>query len=248
MRPSSSNHGKAPKRHAPPPAMDVRNLLNPASSSSTPREAQASSSSTPREAQASSSSTPRGDSSSLRRQNTSTPRGDGSSLRRQHTNTPPTHFSSGGSALRPPVPPPVPSPTSHTDARPAPPTSTHKRPNKRPPKNKQCNQCPAAFTSDSALQGHVDAVHEKKTPFECEICHTKFRRKFAFTRHLENEHNPNRIMHTCKYCPFQGRKDNIDKHERVVHEGEKKYSCNLCGKKFGAQYSVNVHKCKGPRS
>jgi hypothetical protein len=236
MRPSSSNHGKAPKR-PPPPAMDINYLLNP---ERPPREARASSSSTPRQAEASSSSTPRQPEAS----SSSTPRGDSSSLRRHNTDINHAHFSSSGSALQPPVP----SPASLTDARPAPPTSTHKGPNKRRPKNKKCSQCDSAFESQSALDGHVAAVHEKKRPFTCEICNETFPRIFSLTRHMNNEHNQNKTIYKCKYCDAQGRKDNITKHERVVHEGEKKYSCNLCGKKFGAQYSVNVHKCKDPLS
>jgi hypothetical protein len=221
MHPSSSNHGKTLKRHAPPlppppPAkrIAISDLLNPAP---------------PREARASSSSTPR----------------DGSSLSRQNTNTHHTHFSSGGSDSQPPVP----SPTSPTDARRVPPKLKYVY-----PKNKQCSYlgCYFMYKFDSNRRSHVEAAHEK-IKHKCETCGFEFTRAHNLTAHkkihLENQPKYVCNLDDCINIEFREKKG-YDRHVKAVHNKERPYLCNLCGATFAQKSNGKVHKlkCKGPRS
>ena len=62
-----------------------------------------------------------------------------------------------------------------------------------------CSMCPSKFAQKSLFTQHMDAVHEKKKPFECSLCPCNF-----------------------------GFKNNLDKHIATVHEKKKPFEWSLC--------------------
>ena len=54
----------------------------------------------------------------------------------------------------------------------------------------QCNICEKSFPSKSRLNVHASEVHEKKHPFKCVMCDASFSRKWSLGVHvLKHENN-----------------------------------------------------------
>uniref|UniRef100_A0A1E1WLF8 Protein krueppel n=1 Tax=Pectinophora gossypiella TaxID=13191 RepID=A0A1E1WLF8_PECGO len=74
-----------------------------------------------------------------------------------------------------------------------------------------CAVCTRRFISPSALEAHM-LLHTKDKPYECDICHKKFRMQV-----------------------------NLTHHKRSVHEKEKSHLCQYCSKSFFKKYHLQIH-------
>uniref|UniRef100_A0A8C6XZK1 PR domain zinc finger protein 15 n=1 Tax=Naja naja TaxID=35670 RepID=A0A8C6XZK1_NAJNA len=112
----------------------------------------------------------------------------------------------------------------------------------------QCEMCFRFFSTNSNLSKHKKKHGEKK--FACEICNKLFYRKDVMLdhqrRHLEGvrrvkreefEHNAENMVRYKKEpsrCPVCGKifscRSNMNKH--LLTHGDKKYTCEICGRKF----------------
>ncbi|XP_062831197.1 PR domain zinc finger protein 15 isoform X1 [Anolis carolinensis] len=112
----------------------------------------------------------------------------------------------------------------------------------------QCEMCFRFFSTNSNLSKHKKKHGEKK--FACEICNKLFYRKDVMLdhqrRHLEGvrrvkredfEHNTENMVRYKKEpsgCPVCGKifscRSNMNKH--LLTHGDKKYTCEICGRKF----------------
>lgn len=75
-----------------------------------------------------------------------------------------------------------------------------------------CSLCGKTVASKAAITRHIQLTHEKKKPFECNICHRRF-----------------------------GYKNILLEHQNI-HFGIKPYSCNLCDKRFAARSNLFQHR------
>ncbi|KAL8593879.1 hypothetical protein ACOMHN_023795 [Nucella lapillus] len=78
--------------------------------------------------------------------------------------------------------------------------------------NYVCSLCGKTVASKAAITRHIQLTHEKKKPFECNICHRRF-----------------------------GYKNILLEHQNI-HFGIKPYSCNLCDKRFAARSNLFQHR------
>uniref|UniRef100_A0A8C5WPG1 PR domain zinc finger protein 15 n=1 Tax=Laticauda laticaudata TaxID=8630 RepID=A0A8C5WPG1_LATLA len=112
----------------------------------------------------------------------------------------------------------------------------------------QCEMCFRFFSTNSNLSKHKKKHGDKK--FACEICNKLFYRKDVMLdhqrRHLEGvrrvkreefEHNAENMVRYKKEpsrCPVCGKifscRSNMNKH--LLTHGDKKYTCEICGRKF----------------
>ncbi|XP_039225104.1 PR domain zinc finger protein 15 isoform X1 [Crotalus tigris] len=112
----------------------------------------------------------------------------------------------------------------------------------------QCEMCFRFFSTNSNLSKHKKKHGDKK--FACEICNKLFYRKDVMLdhqrRHLEGvrrvkreefEHNAESMVRYKKEpsrCPVCGKifscRSNMNKH--LLTHGDKKYTCEICGRKF----------------
>ncbi|XP_060090205.1 PR domain zinc finger protein 15 isoform X1 [Heteronotia binoei] len=112
----------------------------------------------------------------------------------------------------------------------------------------QCEMCFRFFSTNSNLSKHKKKHGDKK--FACEICNKLFYRKDVMLdhqrRHLEGvrrvkredfEHSSDNMVRYKKEpsgCPVCGKifscRSNMNKH--LLTHGDKKYTCEICGRKF----------------
>ncbi|GFO35214.1 Zinc finger protein [Plakobranchus ocellatus] len=75
-----------------------------------------------------------------------------------------------------------------------------------------CSLCGKTVVSKAAITRHIQLTHEKKKPFECNICHRRF-----------------------------GYKNILLEHQNI-HFGIKPYACTLCDKRFAARSNLFQHR------
>ncbi|XP_065371156.1 zinc finger protein 667-like [Calliphora vicina] len=125
-----------------------------------------------------------------------------------------------------------------------------------------CNECNKLFTSVSKLNRHKRFTHapeEEKIP--CHLCDLKFARTYHFKRHVQTVHSRDKFQPkvvkkdkptlaseiattvTCQECNkiFYNPKK-LARHKRLVHvPEEKKFTCTVCGNKFGRSDHFRRH-------
>ena len=52
------------------------------------------------------------------------------------------------------------------------------------------------------MKGHIATVHEKKKPYECDICNACFARKYHLKSHVESIHHERKKSRKCSLCNF----------------------------------------------
>nr|XP_054760991.1 zinc finger protein 737-like [Lytechinus pictus] len=104
----------------------------------------------------------------------------------------------------------------------------------------QCTLCPKSFGSEKALNNH-QGEHTGLKPFKCEICGRGFRVKSHFHAHKRRMHQERPLRFFCSVCSKGfADKGNLVKHERR-HKGIRPFVCLECGKGFTARTSLDTH-------
>ncbi|XP_014232948.1 zinc finger protein 729-like [Trichogramma pretiosum] len=102
-------------------------------------------------------------------------------------------------------------------------------------------ECEELFKQNSDLKHHMNAVHEPKELFECEICQKSFGQKPILNRHINAVHN--RIEpFECDICQKSFDYQSVLKrHVNAVHDHSKPFESEICHKSFGQKCNLNRH-------
>ena len=104
-----------------------------------------------------------------------------------------------------------------------------------------CNDCGASFIQKSALQTHINAVHLKLTPYECNLCKMSFAGNLK--RHVKVIHQQIRPF-KCDQCKKTfTRKFHLKSHMQssTCKNLKKKYKCKECENSFVRKDSLKCH-------
>ena len=111
----------------------------------------------------------------------------------------------------------------------------------------ECDQCGKKFPTPFTLQRHK-LVHTGKKPFSCETCDSCFTQKVDLERHVLKFHlKKSRPTHECEDCGKKFDKPNQLRAHKVVHTGEKPFSCETCSKCYAYKSDLNKHILKHHR-
>ncbi|KAA0702129.1 Zinc finger 1 [Triplophysa tibetana] len=151
-----------------------------------------------------------------------------------------------------------------------------KKPPKPVKKNHGCEMCGKAFRDVYHLNRHK-LSHSDEKPFECPICHQRFKRKDRMTYHVRSHDGGVHKPYICSVCGKGfSRPDHLSCHVKHVHSTERpfkcqvtactsafatkdrlrshmirhegKVTCNICGKMLSAAYITSHLKTHGQAS
>ncbi|XP_041851054.1 vascular endothelial zinc finger 1-like isoform X2 [Melanotaenia boesemani] len=154
--------------------------------------------------------------------------------------------------------------------------SVPKKPPKPVKKNHGCDMCGKAFRDVYHLNRHK-LSHSDEKPFECPICHQRFKRKDRMTYHVRSHDGGVHKPYICSVCGKGfSRPDHLSCHVKHVHSSERpfkcqvtactsafatkdrlrshmirhegKVTCNICGKMLSAAYITSHLKTHGQAS
>ncbi|KAM8902474.1 vascular endothelial zinc finger 1-like isoform 3-T3 [Spinachia spinachia] len=154
--------------------------------------------------------------------------------------------------------------------------SIPKKPPKPVKKNHGCEMCGKAFRDVYHLNRHK-LSHSDEKPFECPICHQRFKRKDRMTYHVRSHDGGVHKPYICSVCGKGfSRPDHLSCHVKHVHSSERpfkcqvtactsafatkdrlrshmirhegKVTCNICGKMLSAAYITSHLKTHGQAS
>ena len=103
-----------------------------------------------------------------------------------------------------------------------------------------CSECGAIFTLHYNLKRHRQSVHEDIKGYKCESCEKTFHTSNALYSHIGYAHKMQK--HGCDKCVAKYfLESDLQDHIRLVHNGEKPYTCLLCKVNFSFKRSYELH-------
>lgn len=114
----------------------------------------------------------------------------------------------------------------------------------------ECPICNKLFTFKHSLDRHMNAVHEDKRDFKCEVenCERAFRSKYELNQHRNKIHQEMKNFEqiSCDVCDkICSSRKNLYAHKKYVHEGIRwgsgEFKCKFCLEVFDSKYKKSKH-------
>jgi uncharacterized Zn-finger protein len=110
-----------------------------------------------------------------------------------------------------------------------------------------CNDCGGSFLFKSQLQSHINAVHQKIRPFECDQCQKTFSRKYNLNLHIQSNCKNLKKKYKCNECEksFE-KKKYLKRHVDRIHLKIKplRFICDECEAPFEEKKCLEHHTNK----
>ena len=113
-------------------------------------------------------------------------------------------------------------------------------------KNTQCESCGNYFAGKNNLNKHISKIHEndRKKNFACTLCSWAFYKEISLLKHQKAVHEKPERSKQCEICGIvfpRPRPNTVKAHLELVHEGLRKYSCEVCAKTYKTKSDLKKH-------
>ncbi|EAT39680.1 AAEL008550-PA [Aedes aegypti] len=93
----------------------------------------------------------------------------------------------------------------------------------------KCEICGKCLRTQISLREHIEAVHEKKANFICEICSKPFTKRQLFLNHrITHDLTADQLKKQCPICKRWQKNTKIWKQHLARHKNEGAYKCDHC--------------------
>lgn len=104
----------------------------------------------------------------------------------------------------------------------------------------RCDECGRYLSSQAALSGHQQCMHNKQKPHVCHICNKGFFQSHSLTVHLRSHSGEK--PYTCIVCNKSfSQRSSLNIHIRT-HSGERPYQCPFCSRGFSDSSTLAKHR------
>ena len=101
-------------------------------------------------------------------------------------------------------------------------------------------QCEKLFNTKNYLKKHYNRIHNNSGKVStCNVCTKSFPSKQDLTIHIKTCHRGKHYK--CDSCIKSFFKAGLKKHIHTVHEGNKDYKCEYCGKNLSSRQILKKH-------
>ncbi|CAK1587533.1 unnamed protein product [Parnassius mnemosyne] len=105
-----------------------------------------------------------------------------------------------------------------------------------------CEKCDKVFTNSAKRISHIRGVHLKQCPRTCPLCPERFNSNYQRSKHLRIFHNQPNMFYRCETCGRQyDLKYQLHLHKRSVHMQERNHECGICHSRFFSKYCLSRH-------
>ncbi|XP_061189353.1 zinc finger protein 184-like [Saccostrea echinata] len=122
--------------------------------------------------------------------------------------------------------------------------------NCRPMWKKSCpmKDCDLSFDNNNFFMNHMKTIHGSDYPFFCSSCNKSFMRIREYESHCSYHKRINNSLLNpglpvmCNECGLRFPTNfDVNKHKLEVHEANKKFICETCGRKFRREDNMRLH-------
>ena len=104
----------------------------------------------------------------------------------------------------------------------------------------QCPHCALKYSTLGNLNRHIATAHNNDSCFKCNLCDYQGNRKDALNSHIRIVHEG--VKYPCPHCTFQGRyKSTLDTHLRVAHSMTLQHECPHCDYSSDNPNTLRMH-------
>ena len=111
-------------------------------------------------------------------------------------------------------------------------------------KTYNCEICYKVLKQRSSFTRHMK-THKKSEGYKCEICEKEFSRPDYLKKHVKISHEKEckyPIKHDKQICNICNKKiTQLKNHFKTIHEGQKKFKCDVCKKLFSSKNNLEIH-------
>lgn len=106
----------------------------------------------------------------------------------------------------------------------------------------QCPTCGRWFQKRYHMKNH-EQIHKGLKPYECDLCQKRYTNQTNLDRHIRVTHQ-NEKKYTCQECGKCFSQLATLRQHHAVHTTERNFSCDVCDKKFKMKQHLRLHEMR----
>lgn len=108
-------------------------------------------------------------------------------------------------------------------------------------KKYKCPHCEKSYTDQPGLRRHRKIIHDKLTPYVCNICGKSVTQNASLINHMRIHKGERPFVCTYKGCKMTFvTQSSLQRHDNT-HTKKKSFTCEVCGKQLSRKCGLERH-------